>query len=186
MPNNEDSNESGDDSSKISWAPFDVSDDEDHEDENHVSSISSSSPPHSSDCKALASVPSKPTPKVKTDVTAMSTTQGTKCKSIHEHVQEIAMQDCTQRLKLIEVKQQEKTNHAQVKSQAKNTLEMARMEYQWREAERQCQHELSMLDRQIELKQLRRGGQLPHLPFGFPGGPTFHAPLSHNAINPTL
>jgi len=43
-----------------------------------------------------------------------------------------------------------------------------------------------MLDRQIELEQLRRGGPLPHPPFGFPGGPTFYAPPSHNAIDPTL
>jgi len=83
----------------------------------------------------LLPLPSTPAPNVKTNATTMSAARGTKCKSIHEHVQEIATQDCTQRLKATKVKEQEKTVHSQVKSQVKNTLEMVKMEYSWWEAE---------------------------------------------------
>jgi hypothetical protein len=114
----------------------------------------------------------------------MSAARGTKRKSIHEHVQDIATQDRTQRLKVTKVKEQEKTVRSQAKSQAKNTLEMVKMEYSRREAERQHQHELSILERQIDLERLRRGGPLPEPVFGFHGGPAFGAPP--NAMDPAL
>jgi hypothetical protein len=65
------------------------------------------------------------------------------------------------------------------------------LEHQHNEAERQRQHELAMLDRQIQLEQMRQAGAAAFGPpagaaFGPPGGPAFGAPPPMHVYDPAL
>ncbi|KAF8219547.1 hypothetical protein L208DRAFT_1382979 [Tricholoma matsutake] len=66
--------------------------------------------------------------------------------------------DHSQRMKIAKIKEQEKNNRSQAKYQSKHALEMARMEFQCHEAESACQHQLQLLEKQVELEHLRLQG----------------------------
>ncbi|KAF8222626.1 hypothetical protein L208DRAFT_1426292 [Tricholoma matsutake] len=141
----------GEDNISINWllSPAPVSDqgeksdeednDNDDDNDNNKNSTIQSSPPSS---------PSKPQP-------LATPTPKPKHKAIADKVQEIANMDCSQCMKIAKVKEQEKTNRSQAKYQSKHALEMARMEFQCCEAECAHQHQLLMLEKQVELKHLR-------------------------------
>ncbi|KAF8233746.1 hypothetical protein L208DRAFT_1377196 [Tricholoma matsutake] len=100
-----------------------------------------------------------------------------KCKAIADKVQEIADMDYSQRMKITKIKEQEKTNRSQAKYQSKHALEMAHMEFQHREAESACQHQLQLLEKQVELEHLRLQGH---------GHGPRHAHSSHVVPAPAL
>lgn len=104
---------------------------------------------------------------------------------MYEQVQKIADTDRSQRLKLIQVKEKERTNRSQVKYNSRHDLELARMEHERREAERQREHQIVMLRTQMEMYRAapgappfaphNQGGPFPAGPM-FGGGPAFGAP----------
>ncbi|KAJ7840118.1 hypothetical protein B0H14DRAFT_3458382 [Mycena olivaceomarginata] len=91
--------------------------------------------PAASDDEPKVSVPATPVVKVKAEAAKVKATpasaRGAKRKSMHDFVEDLAAQDRSQRLK--------------------SNLEMARLQHQEREANRQREHELMMLDRQFQL-----------------------------------
>jgi hypothetical protein len=93
--------------------------------------------------------------------------------------------DQQQHLKLTEIKEHQKTAHttvrAQTKYKSKHGLEMDRLEHQSCEAEVQCQHELIMLEHQIQLKNLCRQPQA--LPIVMH---TYGAPPPEHVFDPSL
>lgn len=154
----------GEDNLSIDWpssrpsspVPSDRGDKSDEEDENDddKDSTARSSPPFSpSKPQPLAT----PTPKAKVEPPT-SIPRTNKRKAIADKVQEIADMDRSQRMKIAKIKEQEKTNRSQAKYQSKHALEMARMEFQRREAECARQHQLQMLEKQVELERLRFQG----------------------------
>ncbi|KAJ7659639.1 hypothetical protein DFH06DRAFT_1326650 [Mycena polygramma] len=145
-------------------------------DESDGASISiSSSPP----MRPKAKSPTTPAARIKSEPTSVSASaRGAKRKTTHEHVAEIASQDRVQRIKLMELKEKGKTARSRAKYDAKTQLELARMKHQEAEAERQRQHDIFMMDRQMQLETMRRGGPIPasvHQSFA-PGGPANGAP----------
>jgi hypothetical protein len=149
----------------------DKSDEEDNNDDDEDSTARSSPPSSPSKPQPLAT----PTPKAKID----SIPRTNKRKAIADKVQEIADMDCSQRMKIAKVKEQEKTNRSQVKYQSKHALEMARMEFQHREAECARQHQFQMLEKQVELERLRLQGHGHVVPPLTPG------PSSGGMFNPS-
>ena len=75
--------------------------------------------------------------------------------SMMDQITELANEDRSQRLKIIEVKQKEKTRRSQAKYQTQSKLELARMRHQEQQAALQRQHDLVMMERQMELERLR-------------------------------
>jgi hypothetical protein len=104
-----------------------------------------------------------------------ATLRGMKRKlSTIDQITELANEDRSQRLKVIEVKQREKTRRSQAKYQTQNELELARMRHQEQQAALQRQHDLVMMDRQMEFERLRKGSatgypQVPVIPGAYPG-----------------
>lgn len=106
-----------------------------------------------------------------------------------DQVGDMAQQDRVQRLKLTEIKEKEKTVRSKTKVNIRREIEMARMRHQDDQAEKQRQHELRMIERQLELERIRAGNQNhglpPHLgpshpiPFGYP-------PQAYPGIDPNL
>jgi hypothetical protein len=91
-----------------------------------------------------------------------------------DQITELANKDRSQRLKIIEVKQREKTCRSQAKYQTQNELELTRMRHQEQQATLQCQHDLVMMERQMELERLRNSNtvaypQVPLAPGAYPG-----------------
>ncbi|KAF8804573.1 hypothetical protein BYT27DRAFT_7213742 [Phlegmacium glaucopus] len=77
----------------------------------------------------------------------LATLRGTKHKaSIMDQITELANEDRSQRLKIIEVKQKEKTHCLQTKYQTQNELELACMRHQEQQAALQRQHDLHMME----------------------------------------
>jgi hypothetical protein len=72
-----------------------------------------------------------------------------------DQITDLANEDRSQRLKIVEVKQKEKTRRLQAKFQTQNELEHARMRYQEQQAALQRQHDLLMMERQMELERIR-------------------------------
>jgi hypothetical protein len=108
--------------------------------------------------------PITPAPKVKREpVSVLPSARGAKRKTMHERIEEMASQDRSQRIKLTDIKEKQKTARAIAKYDAKNSLEMARLQHQQREAEAQRQHELVMMERQMQLEAMRQR-QLPPAP----------------------
>ena len=130
----------------------DKSDEDDNDnDEDSTAQSSPSLPP--STPQPLAT----PTPNAKIKpLTSIPCTN--KHKAIADKVQEIADMDRSQHMKIAKIKEQEKTNQSQAKYQSKHALEMARMEFQHREAEAARQHQLQLLEKQVELKHFRLQG----------------------------
>lgn len=102
--------------------------------------------------------------------------RGTKRKvSMMDQITELANEDRSQRLKIIEVKQKEKTRRSQVKYLTQNELELARMKHQEQQAALQRQHDLVMMERQMELERLRNNSNAtayppaPLAPGAYPG-----------------
>jgi hypothetical protein len=101
--------------------------------------------------------------------------RGTKRKvSVMDHVTELANEDRSQCLKMIEVKQKEKTRRSQARYQTQNELELARMRHQEQQAALQRQHDLVMMERQMELERLRNNSataypQATLAPGAYPG-----------------
>jgi hypothetical protein len=132
--------------------------------------------------------PITPAPKVKSEpVSVLPSARGAKRKTMHERIEEMASQDRSQRIKLTEEKQ--KTACAAAKYEAKNSLEMARLQHQQREAEAQRQHELAMMERQMQLEAMRQRQLRPAPastnPYGA-GAPAYGAPPSDNLIDPVF
>jgi hypothetical protein len=108
---------------------------------------------------------------------------------MHERIEEMASQDRSQRIKLTDIKEKQKTARATAKYDAKNSLEMARLQHQQREAEAQRQHELVMMERQMQLEAMRQR-QLPPAPaptnpYGA-GAPAYGGPPPDNLIDPAF
>jgi hypothetical protein len=110
---------------------------------------------------------------------------------MHDFVEDLAAQDRSQRLKVVKmretIKEGQKTARAKAKYDVKSNLEMARLQHQEREANRQREHELMMLDRQFQLEALRRGPPVPPAPTMFAAGaPAYGAPPPASVIDPSL
>ncbi|KAJ7091297.1 hypothetical protein C8R43DRAFT_1142026 [Mycena crocata] len=174
---------SEDDRSKISgWESSSDAGRKAKDDDDNKSISVASSPPR----PAAAKAPVTPASKFKTEPASISASaRGAKRKSTHEHVAEIAAQDRSQRLKLMEVKEKGKTRRAQVKYDAKTSLEFARLRHQTEQAERQRQHDIFMMNRQVQLEEIRRGGPSPASQSYPPGGPAYGAPPPF-AFDPSL
>ncbi|KAJ7461893.1 hypothetical protein FB451DRAFT_1404398 [Mycena latifolia] len=141
----------------------------------------SSSPP----MRPKAKTPATPAVKIKAEPPSVSASaRGTKRKTTHEHVAEIASQDRAQRIKLMELKEKAKTARARAKYDAKTQLELARLKHQEEEAARQRQHDMFMIDRQMQLEAMRRGGPVP-APYPM-GGPANGAPPPAAFFDPAL
>jgi hypothetical protein len=112
--------------------------------------------------------------------------RGTKRKvSMMDQITELANEDCSQRLKMIEVKQREKTRRLQAKYQTQNELELARMRHQEQQGALQRQHDLVMMERQMDLEHLRSTAAYPQAqlaPGAYPGPPYG----GHFGIDPNL
>ncbi|KAF8160102.1 hypothetical protein K438DRAFT_2025870 [Mycena galopus ATCC 62051] len=132
--------------------------------------------------------PVTPAAKVKKEVpvATLSSARGSKRKSIHDHIQDVAAQNSAQKLKLAEVKEQQRTVCAKAKYEAKNTLELARFQHQQREAERQRDHELQMLERQMQLEAMRRNAPGPVAGMYGAGAPAYGAPPPNSIFDPAL
>ncbi|KAJ7159636.1 hypothetical protein C8R46DRAFT_1224218 [Mycena filopes] len=123
--------------------------------------------------------------KAETPVVPSSSARGSKRKTIQDHIQDLTTQDRAQRLKLAELREEQKTVRAQAKYDAKNNLELARLQHQQREADRQREHEMLMLERQIQLENLRRN-PVPAMGMYGPGAPAYGAPPPNFPLDPTL
>ena len=75
-------------------------------------------------------------------------------KSMFKHVQDVAANDHSQHVKIIKLWEREKTECEQIKHKIKHNIEIARMTHKKCQAERQCKHELHMMQQQIELEHL--------------------------------
>ncbi|KAF7351953.1 hypothetical protein MVEN_01157300 [Mycena venus] len=133
-------------------------------------------------------VPATPVVKVKAEARPppLSSARGSKRKSIHDHIQDLTTQNHTKQIKLAEVKEREKTVRAKAKYDAKNNLEMARLDHQQREAERQRAHEVFMLERQMQLEGMRRNAPAPSTGMYGPGAPAYGAPPPNFVFDPAL
>ncbi|KAK7015981.1 hypothetical protein R3P38DRAFT_3203707 [Favolaschia claudopus] len=105
-------------------------------------------------------VPAKagtPVAKVKSEVkteslsTPLSSARGIKRKYMHEQIADLTAQTHAKQLKLGEVKERGKTVRAKAKYAGKSGVEFARFEHQQHEAKLQREHELAMLERQMQL-----------------------------------
>jgi hypothetical protein len=85
----------------------------------------------------------------------MSTVKGQKRKSISDMVHDEGELIRVTRVKIAEVQAKEKTAHEKVKRQAFAELEVERLQFQYEEGEKQCAHEVMMMDRQIELERFK-------------------------------
>ncbi|KAJ7938751.1 hypothetical protein B0H13DRAFT_1941485 [Mycena leptocephala] len=122
-------------------------------------------------------VPATPAMKAKAEASAppLSSARGSKRKSIQDHIQDLTTHNQSQRLKL-----------AEAKYEAKSNLEMARLQHQQREAERQRQHELQMLERQMQLEAMRRSVSGPVTGMYGAGAPAYGAPPPNSVFDPAL
>ncbi|KAJ7105922.1 hypothetical protein C8R44DRAFT_886369 [Mycena epipterygia] len=128
--------------------------------------------------------PTTPAAKVKTEPHSVTaSTRGVKRKSVHDRIEEVASQDRSQRLKLAEVREEHKTVRARAKYDAKSSLEIARMQHQQREAERQREHELLMMKHQMQLEAMRRHQAAPAGAYDA-GAPAYGAPPPDQFIDP--
>ncbi|KDR81305.1 hypothetical protein GALMADRAFT_222736 [Galerina marginata CBS 339.88] len=120
-----------------------------------------------------------------------STPQSTKRKaSVMEQITEMAHEDRSQRVKIVEVKQRGKTHRSRVKYTTQNDLEMARLKHQESQSALQREHDLAMMDRQMEVERIRAAAHA-HFPPGHYRGPDpaatgYGLPLPHHAIDPNL
>ncbi|KAF8815447.1 hypothetical protein BYT27DRAFT_7213930 [Phlegmacium glaucopus] len=101
-----------------------------------------------------------------------------------DQITELANEDRSQCLKIIEVKQKEKTRRLQTKYQTQNELELACMKHQEQQAALQRQHDLHMMERQMELERIRTTAN-PQATFA-PG--VYHGPAygGHFGVDPNL
>ena len=83
-----------------------------------------------------------------------------------EQITKMANEDRSQRVKIIEAKQKGKTRCSRVKYATQNELEMARLKHQETQSALQRQHDLAMMDRQMEVERIRATANPP-----FPPGP---------------
>ncbi|KAF8144499.1 hypothetical protein K438DRAFT_1992751 [Mycena galopus ATCC 62051] len=117
--------------------------------------------------------PVTPAAKVKKEipVATLSSARGSKRKSIHDHIQDSKNSNGLR---------------AKAKYEAKNTLELARLQHQQREAERQRDHELQMLERQMQLEAMRRNAPGPVAGMYGAGAPAYGAPPPNSIFDPAL
>lgn len=87
--------------------------------------------------------------------------QGQKRKSMADAIQDVAAADRNTRIKIVEFKEREKTARVTARERIKRKglidLEARRMEHDHREAVERHQHDLLMMDKQIELERIRAG-----------------------------
>jgi hypothetical protein len=81
------------------------------------------------------------------------------------------------------MKEHQKMLRAQVKYESKTQLELARLEHQKLEAEKQRAHDLIMWEHQMQLENFRRG---PVAPMGTQGAPAYGAPPPASFFDPAL
>ncbi|KAF7360076.1 hypothetical protein MVEN_00735700 [Mycena venus] len=163
----------------------------DSDDESKLSNWDTSSPaPIPDDDDDDENLPATPVVKVKAEACAppLSSARGVKRKSMHDHIQDLTTQTHAKQIKLTEVKERERTVRAKAKYDAKTHLEMARLEHQEREAERQRVHELQLLERRMQFEAMRHNAPAPVPAIGMygPGAPAFGAPPPNFAFDPTL
>ncbi|KAJ7328953.1 hypothetical protein DFH08DRAFT_317959 [Mycena albidolilacea] len=165
----------------------------DSDDESKLSNWDTFSPapiPDDDDNSGDENLPATPVVKVKAEARAppLSSARGVKRKSMHDHIQDLTTQNHTKQIKLTEVKERERTARAKAKYDAKNHLEMARLEHQEREAERQCVHELQLLERRIQFEAMRRNAPTPvrAMEMYDPGAPAYGAPPPNFVVDPAL
>ena len=65
-----------------------------------------------------------------------------------------------QRVKIVEAKQKGKTRRSRVKYATQNELEMARLKHQETQSALQRQHDLAMMDRQMEVERIHATANL--------------------------
>ncbi|OJT05812.1 hypothetical protein TRAPUB_11246 [Trametes pubescens] len=103
------------------------------------------------------------TKKRKSPSTQPSASAGpTKCrKGMLQHVQEIAAADRSTRLKMTAMRLKAKCNYKVEKERLRHDIEMARLEHEARERDKQREHELKLLAGQLELEHLRVAASRP-------------------------
>ncbi|KAJ7721981.1 hypothetical protein B0H14DRAFT_3520462 [Mycena olivaceomarginata] len=165
----------------------------DSDDESKLSNWDTFSPapvPDDDDDSGDENLPATPVVKVKAEARAppLSSARGVKRKSMHDHIQDLTTQNHTKQIKLTEVKERERTARAKAKYDAKNHLEMARLEHQEREAERQRVHELQLLERRMQFEAMRHNAPTPvrAMEMYDPGAPAYGAPPPNFVVDPAL
>jgi hypothetical protein len=100
--------------------------------------------------------------------------RGTKRKALHDQIFDIAHEDKIQRVKIVEIKEKEKSRRAKAKSALKHDLEVAKMRHAADEAAKQRAHEARMMELQMNF-QMRH--EIPaHAPALVNFGPFGHPP----------
>jgi hypothetical protein len=87
-------------------------------------------------------------------------------------------------LKLAQMKEHERTIRSKAKYDAQNSLELARLEHQQKEAERQREHELLMFDRRMRLEEMRRAASAPTVGMYRGGAPAYGAAPLNFPLDP--
>ncbi|TFY76194.1 hypothetical protein EWM64_g7820 [Hericium alpestre] len=132
----------------------------------------------SSSSQKVLSTPAKPSSGI-----------GQKCKSIFDQVQELAVGEHKNRLKMACIREAEKTNHRvaaeHVKHDATVALERFCLQHQSQESEKQRAHELLMMEKQIELARIQ-SGQVPPPPPPPPPSFGLQDPVWGHNIDPNL
>ena len=101
-----------------------------------------------------------------------------------EQISEMANEDRSQRVKIIEAKQKGKTLRSKVKYTTQNELEMAHLRHQETQSALQRQHDLVMIDRQMEVERIRAAAHPPFHPGPYPAMAGYGTP--QHAIDPSL
>ena len=97
------------------------------------------------------------TPSPCTSINASQSASTLKPKAYVDSIADVARNEQAVRLKMLEQTSTHNLNIAQEKTQWALALERIRLEHQAAESEKLHQHELLMLEKQIELERLRRG-----------------------------
>ncbi|KAJ7860548.1 hypothetical protein B0H14DRAFT_3863697 [Mycena olivaceomarginata] len=123
-------------------------------------------------------VPATPKAKVKDEPrsTPFPSARGSKRKSVHDHIQDLTTHNHAKQLKL--------ALRSKAKYDAQNSLELARLEHQQKEAERQREHELLMFDRRMRLEEMRRAASAPTVGMYRGGAPAYGAAPLNFPLDP--
>jgi hypothetical protein len=111
---------------------------------------------------------------------------GTKRKALHDQILDIANEDRIQRVKIVEIKEKEKSRRSRTKITVKHQLEVARMRHAAEEAAKQRAHEAQMMERQMNF-QIHLGRPAPALaPAPVNGAPGHHPAAAGFMFDPAL
>jgi hypothetical protein len=125
-----------------------------------------------------------PAPCVKSEPSSVHRASGQKQKSMHSHIEDLTTSLGESRVKVAQVREREHTLQIQAKEDRKKAEFDSCLQFKAAEAERQRAHELTMLERQIELERL----QAQPNPVGpsHQSGPSHPGPSIPWAIDPSL